>query len=908
MLTQPIRGSRGGGGPHGALCVDVELSRAAEAIDVPSGYRHVQALVRLHGEPLGIINLPVTGGRCRAVDVRKAALKNLGWPVIRHLVEDWLAAGLPPEGWSVRELPRIPHARVASQPVPSVTVAVCTRDRPHDLAICLESLMGLDPAPAEILVIDNAPTSDRARELVAERFARVRYIREPRPGLDWARNRAIAEATSDVIAFTDDDCVVDPNWVNAIATMFSDDPETMAVTGLVVPYELETEAQLLFERSGGFARGFGRQWFAVDRERGLPWQFCGAGQFGTGANMAYRKALFDQIGMFDPALDVGTVTGGGGDLDMFFRVLAEGHTLVYDPAAVVRHRHRRTYAELKRQIVGNGHGFCSFLVANTLGYRRERMRFVYMASWWTFQWQIKRILGSLVRPTRLPLRLVMSELWAGLTALFLYPRALRAAAALAKKFGPPEMAPRRGGIDWIRRRRGQAWVSPIAIRTVDIQQGIPDLKGIGAYEHVKVFVTWNERLIGSVTIANQHRPVSSRRVREEIARVLTPQILDYTREGALGSAWNSAESTILDSYGAADTPVLQERLPDNVVVSVVVATRDRPDDLRECLDGIVNQNTRRKVEVVVVDNNPKSGKTAPVVARFPGVRLIAETRKGLSYARNSGILAATGQVIVATDDDVVIPPFWLERLVGPFVRPDVMIVTGNVLPAELETDAQLHFETYGGLGRGFKDFEVDGEWFEGFGLSAAPTWELGATANAAFRASLFADPEIGLMEETLGAGMPTGCSEDTYTMYRALKAHHTLVYSPSAYLWHRHRSSMKALRRQIYGYSKGHVAYHLLTLFRHRDLRAVKRLVVDLPWWHVQQIWARSRQRSTYPISLVAFEMWGHFVGPVALLRSQLRVWRHGRSRPATAAVTEMPAEEPALSPADVESRSRAAV
>ena len=70
---------------------------------------------------------------------------------------------------------------------------------------------------------------------------------------------------------------------------------------------------------------------------------------------------------------------------------------------------------------------------------------------------------------------------------------------------------------------------------------------------------------------------------------------------------------------------------------------------------------------------------------------------------------------------------------------------------------------------------------------AVPTWKLGATANAAFRAAIFSDPAIGVLDEALGAGMPTGCSEDTYLFYRILKAGHTIVYEPAAWVWHEHR-------------------------------------------------------------------------------------------------------------------------
>jgi cellulose synthase/poly-beta-1,6-N-acetylglucosamine synthase-like glycosyltransferase len=76
--------------------------------------------------------------------------------------------------------------------------------------------------------------------------------------------------------------------------------------------------------------------------------------------------------------------------------------------------------------------------------------------------------------------------------------------------------------------------------------------------------------------------------------------------------------------------------------------------------------------------------------------LVTETRQGPSYARNKGFTTSRGEIVITVDDDVLMPPNWLEELVAPFVRPDVMIVTGNTLPFELETLAQRRFERYGG--------------------------------------------------------------------------------------------------------------------------------------------------------------------------------------------------------------------
>lgn len=283
--------------------------------------------------------------------------------------------------------------------------------------------------------------------------------------------------------------------------------------------------------------------------------------------------------------------------------------------------------------------------------------------------------------------------------------------------------------------------------------------------------------------------------------------------------------------------------------------------------------------MIVVDNHPESGLTRPVVDEFPSVRLVAESRGGLSYARNAGISASSGEIVIATDDDVVVPPHWIDSLVAPFCDPEVMVVTGNVLPLDLSGDAQQLFESYGGLGRGMKPFEVDGRWFWSF-RRAVPTWSLGGTANAAFRSTIFHDPRIGLLDEALGAGTPAGCSEDTDLFYRVLRAGFKLVYEPHAFVWHRHRNTARELRKQIYAYAKGHVAYQLTTLVRDRDWRAVTRLVLELPrvyWW---RIWSRLRGNSAYPLSLVALEIAGTIAAPFAWWRARRRVRQLGRSVP----------------------------
>lgn len=421
----------------------------------------------------------------------------------------------------------------------------------------------------------------------------------------------------------------------------------------------------------------------------------------------------------------------------------------------------------------------------------------------------------------------------------------------------------------------------VAIRTVDLDQPIVPLTDVQAYATVRVFAAYNQRTIGSVDIANHYQPISATRLRTAITDQLALQLMGAHAGASEAALWSSSQQALMrrlaPASSAAPNPQPGALQPD-VLVSVVVATHDRPTDLRSCLSCLVAQQTVREVEIIVVDNNPASGLTPPIVAEFPQVTLISEERKGLSYARNAGFAASLGEVVIATDDDVTMPPEWLERLVAPFVRSDVMIVTGNVLPYEIETRAQYLFEAYGGLGRGFNRFEADSAWFDHFNRRAVPTWNLGATANAAFRATIFSHPQVGLLNEALGAGTPTGCSEDTDLFYRVLKAGGSILYEPQAYVWHRYRRDMRALRSQIYNYSKGHVAYHLVTLLRDHDLRALYRIAVELPKAHARRILQRLRGKHTYPISLIFLEIRGNLAGPLALWQSLRRVRALGRS------------------------------
>lgn len=228
-----------------------------------------------------------------------------------------------------------------------VSVIVCTRNRPAQLRRCLQQLRTLRCAPAEILVVDNAPADNQSQE-VAREFAEVIYRREPRAGLDIARNTGVRAARSPVVTFIDDDVVVHPDLLYHVWQTFQE-PTTAAMTGLVLALALQTEAQVIFEQHWSFNRGYVDKRYDAHYLQSAAGQAAPVWEIGAGANMSFRKSVFDEVGYFDERLDVGAA-GCSGDSELWYRILRGGHAIQYCPRAIVYHEHRRDMAGLQRQI------------------------------------------------------------------------------------------------------------------------------------------------------------------------------------------------------------------------------------------------------------------------------------------------------------------------------------------------------------------------------------------------------------------------------------------------------------------------------------------------------------------------------------------------------------------------------
>ena len=382
---------------------------------------------------------------------------------------------------------------------------------------------------------------------------------------------------------------------------------------------------------------------------------------------------------------------------------------------------------------------------------------------------------------------------------------------------------------------------PLDVVNVDLADGIDGLMKHAPAEDRDVYaVFWlSDVPVGylELTQAQFDQPVPlAHLVAEAIALGVGDRLFDSGfRAAPPGMGARSTGAVTVEDLLSVDRPLqrLEQQLnesrgqrSDNV--SVVICTRDRPGQLEGCLTSLF-ETSPPPFEVIVVDNDPWHPETRSLVNSFERVRYVAEPRPGLSRARNAGLRAASGDVVAFTDDDTAVHPKWIQGLLAGFDEPDVMCVTGLVLPSKLDSPSQVVFEKeMGGFSQGFRRITYDKTFFDRYKPHGVPVWRVGAGANMAIRRRAF--DLVGGFDERLGAGA-AGCSEDSELWYRLLERGWLCRYEPAAVVFHQHRTDMSSLKGQAKAYIRGHVAALFAQYARFGHRGNLKRAFLTMPLW-----------------------------------------------------------------------------
>jgi glycosyltransferase involved in cell wall biosynthesis len=245
-------------------------------------------------------------------------------------------------------------------PLPSVSVVVTTRRDGGQPERCLRSILACDYDDLEVIVVENKRRSSATARMLVERFPderRLRYVEEPRRSTSLARNAGLARAEGEIVAFVDDDVVVDSLWLRASVDALLSNRTIGCVTGLILPSKLESRNELRFEQVAAFGKGFQRRIYRRRHPSAqTPFVSYAASVIGSGGGMVMHTDLARELGGFDAALGPGTPAAGGHELDLSARVVRAGRAHAYEPRAIAWRNRRGGAGRPRRQAYRCGVG------------------------------------------------------------------------------------------------------------------------------------------------------------------------------------------------------------------------------------------------------------------------------------------------------------------------------------------------------------------------------------------------------------------------------------------------------------------------------------------------------------------------------------------------------------------------
>lgn len=463
-----------------------------------------------------------------------------------------------------------------------------------------------------------------------------------------------------------------------------------------------------------------------------------------------------------------------------------------------------------------------------------------------------------------------------------------------------EMVHRRG-IHWttsmLFQRRGEsaaasipdtpAWFRPIQLLDIEIGQPLaairPALDHLGQpYQRALALLRWHDRPVASVAFELPASGLEPDAVRSLLRRELeAPSTAHLLRANGLVPPDVTGPEPRIAEVAARDAFLLRAPL-----ASVVIATRNRPEQLALCLASLA-ELVYPAFEIIVVDNAPSDDRTARYFAEHIGersnLRYVREDRAGLASAHNCGVreMSPQSHFVAFTDDDVAVDRYWLAELIRGFeAASNVGCVTGLILPAELETWPQLLIEEFGGFNKGFQRQIFDlRDHRPPDRLFPFTPGRFGSGANMAFRTETLA--RIGGFDPAMGTGTAALGGDDLAAFFRVITAGEALVYEPAAIVRHTHYRAYASLQRQIHGYGVG------LTAFLTKAIVDQPWLAVDLLrklplglWYALSACSGKNQKKGTdYPEELTRLERKGLVQGPWAYLRSRRAALAHDRAR-----------------------------
>ncbi|OGH11884.1 MAG: hypothetical protein A2857_02165 [Candidatus Levybacteria bacterium RIFCSPHIGHO2_01_FULL_36_15] len=262
-----------------------------------------------------------------------------------------------------------------------ISVIIATYNRPNKIKLCLRSIISNHFYSYEIVVIDQSNDYQTKKEINKLKSRKIKYITVNYKNKSKALNLAIKNALGKILVFTDDDCIVDKNWLKEINNSFKSKHIT-GVTGKSLPYNQRKDIDIFCPAIFNYKNG-----------RIINKASYHATSIGFGNNMAFKKKVFEKIGYFKEWLGPGSVGCAAEDANFLLRTLVFGYKIMYNPKVIIFHNNLLSKDDFRKKLLGykcgevacygylalKGHNFANDIISKNIKSLKEKVK-IYLNS------------------------------------------------------------------------------------------------------------------------------------------------------------------------------------------------------------------------------------------------------------------------------------------------------------------------------------------------------------------------------------------------------------------------------------------------------------------------------------------------------------------------------------------------
>lgn len=224
----------------------------------------------------------------------------------------------------------------------TISVLIATKNRPKQLAQTLHSLEHSTILPSEIIIIDQSNNFLTKKIIKRYKKNKIVYIKTNTNGKSRALNLGISQASGNIFAFTDDDCIIEANWISEINSFFENYSELSLLFGKTEPFLPSISKNKNRTCLCTFNKGTNK--ISVTSKPGKHWE-----DIGYGNNMAIRASIFEKIGVFKTWLGPGSIGSNAEDAELTLRALIHNYKVGYSSSVIVFHNKWLNNIEFKKQ-------------------------------------------------------------------------------------------------------------------------------------------------------------------------------------------------------------------------------------------------------------------------------------------------------------------------------------------------------------------------------------------------------------------------------------------------------------------------------------------------------------------------------------------------------------------------------